>query len=673
MTKQYDVEAWLRANEAADYLPAFQKEQFTDLRDIDEATIKRIVTPVGLQKRLIRDATERKQGYETPEIPKLEKGATLDLSDPKLPDGTAIRIPSVLSNPEHANALPSPFDLDTSTEWPIIAKERNLLTGFVMHEDEAALAESPVLVWKIPMDSEFVQDYCQRSEVISTTTYTERDNSLVKSGFTKAAISAKYMFAAVSAEVTVGTKSKHADKTSKLYVVSTWRYPRARLFLEYCSAVSPKFVAAVERAFSENGEGYRAYKALQQVFHRFGHVVPWKFVVGSELFLEHIEQKTATTDESSIETDVRAALTIKTAGFGGSASGEHAEGLAESHKALEIASKESIRANGGDTLLASAPDKWIPTVAKPLLWSTISIEETKATVDLLPDPLRDRVLALWDKYRDHDTEGYPQPTLDGKVYSIQALANLLTPDKTMLVEHRTPGTTPITLPLYPRIAKDAQHLRLLDLVKSIQPRYRDHLESNLKPRVPGVEPHKDSHLIRSEHDQPDALVLPSKSFPGVTLTGVAGLHLTKRWHITFSGERDASDHAPLYWIEYELNHLLLGWDNRFAGPDVLPPVLLVDPIAKKDPTGDGSGALWRIDQVDPSHGDAYAHAYTIRHAMTGRTLHLMEVYREALGDDTRLLGGGPCLYARFTRFGASTDTKRIEFDNACWVLTPLAN
>jgi hypothetical protein len=672
MPKPSEVEIWLRANGAAEYVAKFQEEQFTDLRDVDEETIKRLVpTATGLQRSLTRLLAQRKKAWETPEIPALPPGTTLDLSEPKLPDGSDIKLPSLLSDVGHAEALASPFDLEPAREWPIIAKERNLLLAFVIGSDKPARAHLPALVWKVPKDSDFVQDFKETSEIVSTLSYSERDNALAKAGFDKLSASASYLFSSASMEASRKKKEAQADKHTTLYVTSMWRYPRARLFLEYCTEVSPKFVAAVEQAFARHGGGYRAFKAMEQVFGLYGHVMPWSIVLGGQLFLEHSEEKTASTHEASVESTVQAALSLKVGGFGGNVSGVHQEGTAEHQAALDMASRESIRAAGGDTLLATSPKDWTPTVAKPLLWATIQIEESRPTVELLPAPLRERVLGLWRSYKDHDDPAYPQPLLADRVVSIQPLAAPLVAGKTLMVPLHGHDTAPMRLPLVPH-GDAAQKRRVTDLVQSVvnQDRY---CESELHPRVPGIEPLPGSRLIRVvPPGSGNPKVLPSSGLPGVELVVPSAAHtVTHRWRIAFSGERDEGDHAPLYWIEHEHSGRLLGWDTKIPGSEMLPPLLLVDPAAELDPTGAGLGALWRIDAVDPQRGAVYAHAFQIRHFATRRELHLMEVCREALGDDTRLLGGGPCLYARFSRPHDTDEVRRARFDAACWVLTPL--
>jgi hypothetical protein len=671
MPKPSEIEVWLRANGAGEYVEVFQKEQFTDLRDLDEETIKRLVPLAGLQRSLSRLLAKQKKAWDTPEIPALPPGTTLDLSEPKLPDGTDIKLPSLLSDVGHAEALASPFDLDPAREWPIIAKERNLLLAFVMEADKPARAHLPALVWKVPKDSDFVQDFKETSEIVSTLSYTERDNALAKAGFDKLAASASYLFSSASVEASRKKKEAQADKHSTLYVTSMWRYPRARLFLEYCTDVSPKFVAAVEQVFARQGSGYRAFKAMEHVFGLYGHVMPWTILLGGQLFLEHSEEKSASRQESSVESTVQAALSLKVGGFGGNVSGVHQEGTAEHKAALDMANRESIRAAGGDTLLATSPKDWTPTVAKPLLWATIQVEESRPTVDLLPEPLRARVLGLWRSYKDHDDPTYPPPVLAGRICSIQPLAPPLAPGKTLMVSLPEHGRAPMRLPLLPH-GDAAQKRRVTDLVQSVVNQDKNR-ESELQPRVPGITLPPGARLVRvAPPGSDDPHVLPSRGFPGVELVVPGPAYtVSYRWKIVFSGERDEGDHAPLYWIEHEHSGRLLGWDTKVPGSAVLPPLLLVDPAAEQDPTDAGLGALWRIDAVDAQRGAAYAHAFRIHHFASKRELHLMEVQREVLGDDNRLAGGGPCLYARFSRPNDTDELRRARFDAACWVLSPL--
>jgi hypothetical protein len=604
------IETWLRENGAEQHAAAFAAAGYTDIRDVDEAVLKDIVKgPDGLLKRLDRTLKELQKPPDVqkpPEIPELPAGMLLDLSQPKAttPEGVEFRIPSALSVAATTQAIRSPAELDPCKDWPVIARNANLLLAYRMDLpdcDPPQRAKKPVLLWKVPAGTDFVQCAQLQGYVTSSITYSRRSSSFVRAGFTKVDATASYLFASASFEYAAKERHAGAAEQKELFMTGMWRFPRARLFLEECTQVSPRFVDAVRAAVSRpDGR----LEALEQVFRDFGHVLPWRVVLGGQLFFQRQETARGTVNEEEREQTVKAAVGIKLGQLGvktGVATGESAKTRTEAESMAELVSFE---ASGGDTTLASTPGQWGGTVKDPNLWNVIAIEESKSTVDLLglvDADLERQVQEIWKSRKRHG-RAHSQYAMDGRTYAICAVRNASHPDETVLAAPQPGkeiGATRIRVASFRLPLKEAFQRHMFQrqaMEKRVAAHGREHCQLPLPYTI-------DYPLL--------ALVADA------TLRD-AGRH-GEKWVVFFSGELDAAHgDQPLYWIQHERSGYLLAWDIiTFDELELLPAPLIVDPVAKHDPTGAGMGALWRLEPA--AAGSTELH---LAHARSNRLLYV---------------------------------------------------
>jgi hypothetical protein len=636
-----DVLTWLRNNKAEEYATAFEKAGYTDVADVDEDAIKKIVTDKeGLQKHLINSL--KTKAWDTPAIPTLPAKTVLDISAPTLtsPEGVEFAIPEHLAITPGGSPVKTARDLDRGTEWPVLAKHCNMLYGFRMDTvgTELVMAEKPALFWRVPDDWDFVQCLHLKSEVKTNITYSERSNNRVKAGFRKEDASAAYMFASASFEHSVSEKQTSLSRSKDLFMTGMYRYPRARLFLHACTAVSTKFEAAVREAL---GRGEKAYQALEAVFADYGHVVPWEIELGGQLLFEHHRRETATFEESKAEVSWQAAVALKFGNLSGGGSFEKTDNSVESKELKAIVDQTLGVAIGGDTTLNGNPSAFADSVKDPARWAVIAINKMLPTVELLNDELKAKVKALWAQH-NHGAE--PRPEMDGRVYTMAAVANPVNPEKKVLAGPW--GSAPFKLPL---LNKKEQHKWLVSFVAPIAKNAKTYCEDRVRREVYDAANNPGRTCIDNA-DGKAPFLFPTQGFSGVSLVDSRVLandaDTGTRWRLTFSGHRDR-DHGshPLFWIEHVKTGWLLAWDIVSKGLDFFPPLLLVESSAKADPMGTGIGALWAIEPAKAALGEDYEDASFLIHFSSHRKLRVVGFQRFDAGDDDRMKGGGPCLYA----------------------------
>jgi hypothetical protein len=390
---QTDVTKWLEENGAAEYVDAFRDEGYRDVADVDAAAIDELVKQKGTAARLKRSLAALAPAPDRDPLapPTLPAGTTLDLSRPQLqsPDGITFQIPSELGVKATDAAIVSPASL-TTDDWMVIARNSNLIYGWRMDGDAPTRPRRPVLDWVVPADLDFARPEME-SEVDSALSYTEETASFVRAGFDSETATASYAFCSASVERSHKERHAQASSSKVLYATGSWRYPRARVFLDECTTASSRFVDAIRQALAAADPA----PALQEVFVDFGHAVPREVLLGGQLTFVHTRRETGEVQEDQVEDEVKAAVAIKVGAAAGSGGADVGTGTSTSKASYEIADQMSFRADGGDTSLASSPSDWAPTVKDPRNWDAIASAGVKSTVDLLPADLRQRVLEFW--------------------------------------------------------------------------------------------------------------------------------------------------------------------------------------------------------------------------------------------------------------------------------------
>jgi hypothetical protein len=337
---------------------------------------------------------EKKEKLEPMPPPHLPAGTTFDLSSKELQHADVkFQVPKELAVEKGELGKPpgdlkKPGDLKNE-EWMVLANRRSVLCGFNMSGPVPTLcARYPVRYWKVP-EGDFMRDETGHSGVGSAVTYTAETATYVKAGFDKVTATASYAFCSASVERSHKEKQAQSSSKKRLYMTGLYRYPRARLFLDACAVVSPKFVEAVEAAVAAKDPAAE----LNRVLSQFGHAAPNEVVLGGLLVLTYSEEADASSDEHESEERIAAAVDIKFASARGSVSAEHQTATSEKHTSESIAQRTTLETVGGDTL--SNPSAWKTTVANPNTWEVIENVGTVSTLELLPADLKQRALRVW--------------------------------------------------------------------------------------------------------------------------------------------------------------------------------------------------------------------------------------------------------------------------------------
>jgi hypothetical protein len=403
--KDTEVTKWLEQNYAdPSIVKLFYEQEFYNLSDVHESDVDALIKDKrGLVNRLkasLKQAAEKsapkpeaptRQPLPPPDLP---AGEVFDLSAPTLQhNDVKFVVPSELQVNASDGPPRAPADLKNA-EWMVIAKYAKLIYGFDISQPEPSRPRDPVYCWKVPAES-FVQNEEDRSHVSSAVTYSSEVTSYVRAGFDKEAATASYAFC--SASFARSHKERHAQAQSHTSCDMTgfWNYPRARVFLDRCMVVSPQFIEAVKQAVAASDPK----KAILDVLSGFGHVVPTEVLIGGRLIMRHSEDDASYANDTEYQHQIEAAVNIKVGAGAGSASTAIGTASHEQSAGERIAQSTSFEAIGGNTLLASSPAQWTPTLAAADRWAVIENLKIVSTLDLLDAELREKALAFWPKDR----------------------------------------------------------------------------------------------------------------------------------------------------------------------------------------------------------------------------------------------------------------------------------
>ncbi|MDD4274286.1 MAG: hypothetical protein PHG14_11230 [Desulfobacter postgatei] len=434
--EETQVTKWLKANNAEAYVDEFFSNGFYYVEDIDDEDLKEIIKEPGTRRMLARLVKEKKE-RPVPPIPTLPAETQLDLSarELKSPDGISFNLPTAVQVSPDGKKVVAPSELKQE-EWMVVARNSCLLYGRRMDGREPAVAQFPVLVWRVPGEDRFVRSEHLAAEVKTEVTYTETASNYVSQGFTKVTATASFPFCSASFAREHTEKHAASCKNKQMFMTGIWHYPRARILLQECSAVSPSFVRDIRNAVGLAGTGElseqdlgelrgklglevteptdaqqqnarQAVNRVARVLLEYGHVVGWNVELGGRLFFLHHRSDDGKSSYQEYKDTTSAAVGIKTAFARGEAGASQGSGKGSEDEAHQIAETAAFTALGGDTTFASNPNAWAATIKDPNLWAVVSIDEAKNTISLLPDLLRDAIENLWRLYgRGGPLDGY---------------------------------------------------------------------------------------------------------------------------------------------------------------------------------------------------------------------------------------------------------------------------
>ncbi len=342
-------------------------------------------------------------------IPKLPPKTTLDLTLPtiSIPNYPEFSIPAGLGVSASAIIASDPMGL-TQEQWMVIAKRTDVLLAYTMEKVEKGSnpkqAQRAALDWMVPEIKFFRKG---NSGTVSTAVvYSEEAASYVKAGFNKQSASFGCPFVAASFERESKEKLAQASHRKSVYMIGRWEYPRVTLRLDECAKVSARFTDALAKALScKTFDDIKALDplevtpaqqaALQEVFRIYGVAVPEEIDLGGVLTYSSTEICEGSLDEREAELTIDAAAKAKYQGI--SASAGVGFGLGEKTKitAESLSKSMTMKATGGETLLADTPREWVPTVAHPEKWAVIAVRDFKPLIEWLDPETRDKLKQIW--------------------------------------------------------------------------------------------------------------------------------------------------------------------------------------------------------------------------------------------------------------------------------------
>jgi hypothetical protein len=330
-----------------------------------------------------------------PDIPPLPPGTTLDLTHPtiQLAGVPEFKIPDSLSV-SSGSAVIGPGSLSTG-DWIVIAKNNNLLRAYTLDDPPNDQGDPPTattlaLDYVVPTSADFFVDMHLQSSVLSEVTYSSATASYVRSGFDTQSASLSIPFAAASFERQRKEKEAKASTHKTVYMIGSWFYPRAKLYLKNFTKASTRFTAAVEAAVNANDP----VVALEQVFNTYGRAVPAEVVIGGQLFFVHKEVCDGSVNETEVEQTVKAAVTAKYNGVTASAGISFGSGSSSKVTAEQMTQRTTFEPRGGDAILASNPKYWPDSVKDPNKWAVIRVLKLAPVTDWLEPALKARVERL---------------------------------------------------------------------------------------------------------------------------------------------------------------------------------------------------------------------------------------------------------------------------------------
>jgi hypothetical protein len=331
-----------------------------------------------------------------PGIPKLQPGTTLDLTHPTIQVSGVpeFKIPDLLSVPSGPGSpVIGPGYLSTE-DWIVIAKNNNLLMAYTLGDPSDEQSEPPrattlALDYMVPTSADFVEDMHLQSRVLSEVTYSSATASYVRAGFDKQSASLSIPYAAASFERQRKEREAKASSHKTIYMIGSWYYPRAKLFLKNFTKASKRFTDALEAAVNANDAA-----TLERVFNTYGRAVPEEVVIGGQLFFVHKEVCDVSVNETEVEQTISVAVTAKSKGVEASAGISFGSGSTSKVTAEQVSKSTSFEPRGGDAMLASNPQDWPNSVKNPNLWAVIRVSKLTPITDWLEPALRARVEKL---------------------------------------------------------------------------------------------------------------------------------------------------------------------------------------------------------------------------------------------------------------------------------------
>ncbi|CAE6476517.1 unnamed protein product [Rhizoctonia solani] len=235
----------------------------------------------------------------------------------------------------------------------------------------------------------FVVDDASRIEVALTTH--EFQMSMAKAHFSATSIEASGSRGVGPTSVGISGKvetakteeDKAKEQCTEKRLVATYYFPRATInFLPGDLEPTVEFKEAIERIIVR-----RKTEDLKQLYQEFGHMFCLKSVLGGCLQTSKIIKLNSTESEHSAKEQFKASVgvAVQTPAISAEAKASHERGESEDkgEKTTDTSEKLAFEATGGNTILASDPNRWTASIADHQHWRTIEQDNTITLVEAL--------------------------------------------------------------------------------------------------------------------------------------------------------------------------------------------------------------------------------------------------------------------------------------------------
>ncbi|KAM0209146.1 hypothetical protein ACHAQD_011311 [Fusarium lateritium] len=207
----------------------------------------------------------------------------------------------------------------------------------------------------------------------------EFQTSMATNDFSASSTSASLggSYGPVAASVSYSTDSMHSSSTSNTSdtyhktMIAKYSFPRVDLNFDSCLEPTEGLKQAIAKV-----EATKNVKDLRQLRRDYGYLFCKSITVGGRLLTQALMDQSLTTSEQeqkqSLKTSV--GLSVSSPKASGSASHTQESGSDNSKSQAQSDKSEShtFEAMGGDSLLATNPTAWIPTVGSYKNWRVIN-------------------------------------------------------------------------------------------------------------------------------------------------------------------------------------------------------------------------------------------------------------------------------------------------------------
>ncbi|KAF4332672.1 hypothetical protein FBEOM_13532 [Fusarium beomiforme] len=207
----------------------------------------------------------------------------------------------------------------------------------------------------------------------------EFQTSMATNDFSAASTSASLggSYGPISASVSYSTESTHSSSTSNTSdtyhktMIAKYMFPRVDLHLDSCLEPTEGLKEAIAKV-----EATKNIKDLRQLRRDYGYLFCKAITIGGRLQTQALMDQSSTSSEQEQKQSLKTSVGLAVSSPEASGSVSHTEESGSDNSSSQAQSNKSeshaFEAMGGDSLLASNPMAWIPTVGTYKNWRIIN-------------------------------------------------------------------------------------------------------------------------------------------------------------------------------------------------------------------------------------------------------------------------------------------------------------